>query len=55
MFCCIISEETVQIFELKDARMVPDPFHPYDISYKGLPLIIDNGKLALMTFICFYN
>lgn len=38
------TEETIRIFELKDARSVPDAIHPYDTSYKGAPLIIDNGS-----------
>ncbi|MPC17423.1 Actin-related protein 5 [Portunus trituberculatus] len=37
-------DETVRIFELRDARSVPDPVHPYPESLRNTPLIIDNGS-----------
>lgn len=38
------ADETVRIFELRDARSVPDPIYPYSDSLRGTPLIIDNGS-----------
>lgn len=37
----------MSIFELKDVKTTPDPFHTYDKSLKDafMPLVIDNGKL----------
>ncbi|XP_047489285.1 actin-related protein 5-like [Penaeus chinensis] len=39
-----VEEKTENIFELKDARSVQDPVHEYGSTYKGVPLIIDNGS-----------
>lgn len=39
-----LTDETVRIFELRDARSVPDPVHAYPESLRNTPLIIDNGE-----------
>ncbi|KAK3866878.1 hypothetical protein Pcinc_027620 [Petrolisthes cinctipes] len=38
------ADETVRLYELRDARSVPDPIHPYSDNFKGVPLVIDNGS-----------
>ena len=47
-----LTDETVRIFELRDARPVPDPVYAYPESLRGTPLIIDNGeKIVLLHYI----
>lgn len=38
----------MSIFELKDVKTTPDPFHTYDQSLKDafMPLVIDNGEFS---------
>lgn len=38
------SDETVRLYELKDARTAPDPIHTYSDNLKGVPIVIDNGR-----------
>lgn len=35
----------MSLFELKDAKTIPDTFHDYtELKGSGVPLVIDNGK-----------
>lgn len=43
----IFADETVRLYELKDARSAPDPIHPYCDTLRGVPLVIDNGRYVV--------